>query len=212
MSDIRNGLERRQTERRAEIVKTAAKLFFEKGYGRTSMDDVINVIGGSKRTLYAHFSRKEDLFAAIVNEVSGKVLQKFEVEVKANLEDSLRAIGEQYMEALLSEEALMLYRAIVSEAQYFPELAQSFFENGPKKILNRVVELFAFHERAGSCKVREPKTTAKLFIGMVRGDHHMAAVLTGKTISRPQIKRFVAAAVETLMHGALIESAKEAKV
>ncbi len=169
------------------------------------MDDVINTVGGSKRTLYAHFSRKEDLFAAIVNEVSRKLLYDFDIELKADLENSLRAFGERYMETLLSEEALMLYRAMVSEAPRFPELAQAFFENGPKKISNRVIELLAFHEREGKCKFRDPRTTAALFIGMMRGDHHMAAVLTGKTISRPQIRTFVGAAVETLMHGALID-------
>lgn len=208
MNEIRNGREQRKSERRSEIVKSAATLFFEKGYGRTSMDDVIGTIGGSKRTLYSHFCRKEDLFAAIVNEVSCKVLKRFEVELKADLEDSLRAVGERYMEALLAEDTLMLYRAIVSEARYFPELAQTFFENGPQKIFDRVVELFAFYERDGKYKVRDPQTTAALFIGMVRGDHHMAAVLTGKTMSKLQIKRFVAAAVETLMHGALVEDVK----
>ena len=54
--------------------------------------------------------------------------------------------------------------------------------------------------------LREPRATAALFIGMIRSDHHIAAVLTGKTISRPAVKRCLAAAVETLMRGAVIES------
>jgi hypothetical protein len=42
----------------------------------------------------------------------------------------------------LLPDTISLYRALVSEAQLFPELAKAFFKNGPQRIANRLVAFF----------------------------------------------------------------------
>ncbi|MCQ2226735.1 MAG: TetR/AcrR family transcriptional regulator [Bacteroidales bacterium] len=44
-----------------KIVEISAKLFYDRGIRAVSMDDVSQALGMSKRTLYEHFSSKEDL-------------------------------------------------------------------------------------------------------------------------------------------------------
>jgi AcrR family transcriptional regulator len=48
------------------LVKAAAQLFADKGYERTTIEDVIGVIGISKPTFYAHFASKEVLAIRVV--------------------------------------------------------------------------------------------------------------------------------------------------
>jgi len=48
------------------VIETSAQLFFDKGYGYTSMDDVSLVSGVSKSNIYYHFKSKEDLLVAVI--------------------------------------------------------------------------------------------------------------------------------------------------
>ena len=47
--------------RRAELTRTAARLFAEKGYHGTSIGDLAEAMGVQKGSLYAHIESKADL-------------------------------------------------------------------------------------------------------------------------------------------------------
>jgi AcrR family transcriptional regulator len=51
--------------RRAELLDCAQRLFMQKGYERTTINDVIAATGLSKGAFYHHFRAKEDLLEAI---------------------------------------------------------------------------------------------------------------------------------------------------
>jgi AcrR family transcriptional regulator len=50
------------------ILKVALKVFSEKGYYETRMEDIADDLGVSKRTLYLYFKNKEELFRAMCAE------------------------------------------------------------------------------------------------------------------------------------------------
>lgn len=55
-------------ETRNLIIDTAVKLFLEKGYDHTSVQDIINHLGGlSKGAIYHHFKSKEDIMLAVAD-------------------------------------------------------------------------------------------------------------------------------------------------
>lgn len=50
------------------ILDTSMKLFLEKGYERTSIQDIINNLGGlTKGAIYHHFKSKEDIMLAVMD-------------------------------------------------------------------------------------------------------------------------------------------------
>lgn len=57
------------TDRRTEIVDAAAGLFFARGYGGTSIQDVADEVGILKGSLYHHIDAKDDLLVAVIDEV-----------------------------------------------------------------------------------------------------------------------------------------------
>ncbi len=52
---------RRVARTRQEILSTAVGLFVSRGYNETTMEDVADAVGVSRRTLYRYFSTKEDI-------------------------------------------------------------------------------------------------------------------------------------------------------
>jgi AcrR family transcriptional regulator len=53
-------------ERRALIVEAAGRLFGERGYEGTRLDDVAAAVGVTKPILYRHFDSKRDLYIALL--------------------------------------------------------------------------------------------------------------------------------------------------
>jgi AcrR family transcriptional regulator len=58
---------------RVALVAAARELFGRKGFSDTSLDEVVAQAGVTKGALYHHFGGKEDLFAAVYEQVSHEV-------------------------------------------------------------------------------------------------------------------------------------------
>lgn len=67
-----------KTKRR--IFNTAVKLFSEKGYDNTNIEEITAIAGVAKGTLYYHFTKKEDIFDMLLEE--GRKLLKNNIELK----------------------------------------------------------------------------------------------------------------------------------
>lgn len=50
-----------------EVLDAATKVFWKKGYGSTSMNNLVNATGLNKHSMYAEFENKEGLFKACID-------------------------------------------------------------------------------------------------------------------------------------------------
>lgn len=77
-----------------KIFETSMKLFAEKGYEATSIEEITATVGVAKGTLYYHFSSKEEIFNFLIEE--GIKLLQNSIDIKtAKLEnyiDKLKAV------------------------------------------------------------------------------------------------------------------------
>ncbi len=77
-----------------KIFEASMKLFAEKGYDATSIEEITATVGVAKGTLYYHFSSKEEIFNFLVEE--GMKLLNNSVDIKIdklpNYIDKLKAI------------------------------------------------------------------------------------------------------------------------
>jgi AcrR family transcriptional regulator len=60
--------------RRREVLDVAARLFHERGYQGTSMDEIADAVGLTKGSLYHHFASKTEILAAIYEEAADLVV------------------------------------------------------------------------------------------------------------------------------------------
>lgn len=201
MTDSLNDLEQRQAVKRNEILAVATKLFFEEGYGRTTMDNVLAGVGGSKRTLYKYFPNKEALFKAIVARVSDRVLAALTHTDDRQFKTDLIEMGVRYLKVMTSPDGIALYRAMVAEASHFPELAENFLRNGPCRASGHLAGYLRAHSSQNGLDIADPDLAAAQFMGAVRGNVHLLAVLSGQIPSEDDIRRVSTTAVEGFLNG-----------
>ena len=78
------------------ILDTAERLFVEKGYDRTSLQDILDETGLSKGAIYHHFASKEDIFYSVCERIgkrNGAALARLRDDDTLTGLEKLRAIS-----------------------------------------------------------------------------------------------------------------------
>lgn len=117
-------------DRRSEIIAAALKLFVERGYAATKLDDVARAVGVSKGLPYRYFSSKEELFKAVVRETIVTPLSQAEAEFAGYdgpVENLLRLLVSYH--AIFSKEiGGGVSKLMMAEAANFPEIARFYMQ------------------------------------------------------------------------------------
>jgi AcrR family transcriptional regulator len=89
---------------RQEILRTAARLFQQRGYDATSMNDVAAALKLSKGGLYHHFQSKDEILFEIMNHAMELTQERVIAPVRgiANPEERLRTLIRLHIEVVLS--------------------------------------------------------------------------------------------------------------
>jgi AcrR family transcriptional regulator len=70
-------LEALALSKRETILNTATRLFSEKGYHNTALAEVAKLTGVAEGTIFYHFKTKEELFAAILENIKLNIVNKY---------------------------------------------------------------------------------------------------------------------------------------
>ncbi|MFZ5817255.1 MAG: TetR/AcrR family transcriptional regulator [Bacillota bacterium] len=95
------------SNKQAEIMQAAIRLFQQKGYHATSMQDIADEVGLQKGSLYHYISGKEDLLVVIIHDALGQynarlteirdldlpVRQRLELAVRSHLKGIAENLG-----------------------------------------------------------------------------------------------------------------------
>ncbi len=197
--------DRRGSKRARAMLEAATDVFIAKGFAAASLDDVIARAGGSRRTLYEHFTNKEGLFAAIVHALIADVTERMErpdTEALA-LEERLVAMGTTLLGALLQTRTVAAFRMVIAEIPRFPELGRAFYEAGPEAAYRRVAALLRVHAGRGELAVDDLDLAARQLVELIKGDLHLRALMcAGEPPSPDAIRHHVESAVRTFLRAA----------
>lgn len=81
------------------ILDVASRLFMEKGYERTSIQDIIANLGGlSKGAIYHHFKSKEDILVAVTDKMTEESNRMLAV-----IRDRMDLTGQEKLKAIFKE-------------------------------------------------------------------------------------------------------------
>jgi AcrR family transcriptional regulator len=81
-----------QAHTRSQLVATARQMFFDDGYHPTSLEKVADAAGYSKGAVYSNFRNKDELCAAVLDEIRAERLA--EVLETVSQADRFAALGE----------------------------------------------------------------------------------------------------------------------
>jgi AcrR family transcriptional regulator len=82
-----------QLNRREDIIHAAQILFAEKGFEKTSVDEIAKYIGISKGSVYLDFKNKNEIYVAIVEQSAIALLEQIELRIKEAKAPYLDALG-----------------------------------------------------------------------------------------------------------------------
>lgn len=112
------------------IARQAREIFYEKGYGRTTMEDIVARCRISKTTLYRLFPAKIDVFATIIDDHRQEMLALPGDYDDLPIEEALARIFLVDIDEEADRERKALIRFVLVEAQHYPELGNLLCERG----------------------------------------------------------------------------------
>jgi TetR/AcrR family transcriptional repressor of mexJK operon len=160
-------------------MEAATALFLRDGYRNTSMDQVAADAAVSKQTVYKHFADKEQLFREIVLGVTGNseaiitdltsVLRSNEIDSAEDLRTVLTDLARRYIDGVLQPNVLALRRLIIAEAERFPDLARTYFDQAPSRAIHVIAEALRAYEERGLLDLGDAELAAAQFAYLVLG-------------------------------------------
>lgn len=116
----------------ALILDAAEKLFWEKGYETTSLQDIINETKLSKGAIYHHFVSKEDIFVQVCERISRKnekLLQAVRDNKSLNGHEKLREIFRTAALADGQERMLGMMPYLVDSPRFLVMLIRDIYDD-----------------------------------------------------------------------------------
>jgi TetR/AcrR family transcriptional repressor of mexJK operon len=166
--------EGRSARKRRLIMEAATTLFLRNGYQGTSMDEVAALAAVSKQTVYKNFTDKEGLFSEIILSVATTVdafikLIGDKLHNSTDLAKDLPTLARQYMHSVLRPQVLQMRRLLVGEAVRFPDLARTYYERAPERVLTALAPELKHLDERGLLRVADPALAAKHFAFLILG-------------------------------------------
>lgn len=121
---------RKADDRRKKIIENASRIFAEKGYRGTTVDDVVQATGIAKGTFYLYFGSKEELLIEVVKKLIDETLKRIDEKLrergKRDCIARIEAKGEELLELYLRNSELLYM--LLGETVGNPRLAEQLRE------------------------------------------------------------------------------------
>jgi TetR/AcrR family transcriptional regulator, mexJK operon transcriptional repressor len=192
-------LEARQ--RHAQLLEVAGAMFMHLGYDGTSIDAVAEAAAMSKRTVYAHYADKSDLFGAVLRGLIERFLVPitcFQSSTDA-LEPTLMEVGRHLLRSVLAPEAISLHRIIIAESERQPQFGRLAHAEGRKPAVQAIAAVLGRHR--AQLRLDDLERAAAQFMSLVVDDSLCRATL-GIADDERDIEQRVRSAVDLFLDGA----------
>lgn len=186
------------------ILDAATALFLGDGYGFTSVEAIAQRAGISKRTLYARYANKAQIFGAVVRNIIDELRPPASVPLieGENLDMVLTRLAGLILRAALTPKALGLFRLMVAESGRFPELAVVATEQGASREAVTLISALLTRERdAGRITISNAEFAAQQFLFMVLALPQRRALGLGNPMHADELERWPADTVALFLNG-----------
>jgi TetR/AcrR family transcriptional repressor of mexJK operon len=187
--------------RQQHLLEVAGAMFMKLGFDGTSIDAVAEAAGMSKRTVYARYADKNELFSAVLRDLIDRWLvpiHRFQSS-KSDLEPMLIETGRHLLTSALAPAAVGVYRIIIAEAERRPAFSRLAHAEGRRPAVRAIAAALRQHQ--AQLRVTDLETAAEQFISLVV-DSSLRLAALGLADDTPDIDARVRAAVDLFLHGA----------
>lgn len=157
-------------ERRQQLLQVAMRLFSEKGFSGTTTKEIAQSAGVSEATVFKHFSNKDELYSAILDQ---KACDRDFSNPFEKIADHIAAkddFGVFYTMALNAldkhDQDENFLRLMMHSALEGHDLARIFFENFVVEVYEFLGSYIRQRQTDGVFREVEPRVVVRSFIGM----------------------------------------------
>lgn len=191
--------------KRLSIVDAAGAVFCREGFAGANIDLIATEAGVSRQTVYNHHGDKENLFVAVVRDLTDRTnagifatLATFPDQPK-NLEADLVAFAMRLnRNCICSRDGKFLRKLIQAEGERYPELFADWRTQGPGKFWSALAARFARLAHAGLLDIDDPDMAARQFLALNNADLQMIFMLGG-TPTDEEVRNAATNAVRTFL-------------
>lgn len=150
-----------------QILLVSTELFREKGYEKTSIQDIINALGMSKGAIYHHFKSKEEILFAVMEQQFSYAEQMLNELIHktqaANAKEKLVKI----LEHVVADPKAHSVDSILSEQIKNPQFVLTGIRNGVNKDAPYIAKIMLEGKEDGSITTDYPTECAEIFMLLV---------------------------------------------
>ncbi len=153
--------------RRHEIIELAAKLFGEKGYDKTSVNQIAEEMGFTKPALYYYFKEKREILWEIYNKAMSKALKEARKISKQKLPPAEKMQLMLLTHTMLLSEDIYLWSVIFDEEISLSEEKQAIIHKNRSEYEEIFEEIYAAGVKNGHFRDLAPKLVVRIVLGSI---------------------------------------------
>ena len=149
-------------ERRNEIIETAGKLFEEKGYEQTQVQDIVNEIGVAKGLFYYYFKSKDEVMEELADRYADAIIDAVNNLIDKDIStfDKINRIFQIFIDS--AEKKSGIFMGILNVKNGITH--ERIFFNVGKKMVPLVTELILSGNDNGECNCSDPKFITEFLV------------------------------------------------
>ncbi len=187
---------------RDRLLDAAQQLFLEHGYGNLSLETLAKEARVSLRTIYNQFNGKAGVFGALIRRCSDQFISGLKDD--DNIQEALAAFGSQFLFRITRPDVIRMRAILIGESPRFPDLAEQFYEQGPRRTLSHLTDFFQRQQQAGHIRDIDPCFLADQYISALRGERFQRLQLGLEPIpDEADIKNWVRQVTALFLQGCL---------
>jgi AcrR family transcriptional regulator len=97
MTAVRRTQEERREETQRAVLQAGCHVFGEKGYANAALEDIAREAGVTIRPIYHYFGNKQNLFAAVTEQLERHLVEALELSIKSDKESLVESGWQAFM-------------------------------------------------------------------------------------------------------------------
>lgn len=187
--------------KRQQILDAALLEFQNRGFKSSSMDSISKLAAVSKRTVYNHFSSKDELFVSVVLYSIEKMraVNNTDFDPELSTEQQLKTIALSEIRLLQSAQTLQFARMMLAELISNPKIAQ-LLESKRPSFETKFDQWLKAAIKHGALSVTDHATAIQQFFNLLKGSAFWPALLQRKLLSKAEIEKVAQSTVTLFLN------------
>ncbi|MCG8971679.1 MULTISPECIES: TetR/AcrR family transcriptional regulator [Streptomyces] len=203
---------RGRIDKREAILSAAFTVFSQRGYARACMEEIAEVAGVAKHTVYNHLGDKENVFRSALEAAADTVMAENLAVVELLTldghgstagDEELRATFEDVAHRLLlqccDDRSWALRRLLYAEVARFPELLEIVWGRGASRLQQSLADRLARLSLAGRLRTCDPAEAAEQFLALLTGPMERRSRLGTHAVDEEELRAVAGSAVRTFL-------------